>query len=729
MGYTMTEIKQLTDIPGVGKILATNIVKHFGSEEKAIEAIKSGQITELASVSGLSQNKAISIVRRAYEVLLDAKLDDVLTTADVRNIYDKIIELISRRYARTSYAKNKLYLYFPLPSSKLDVILDRQIYFGNAKNVVNQINNDDLEHMLYLLSKLKPLRKKIPDFYIRERAVLVDDSETYNELIEMGLDKYLPIIRLDEEESLSDYISDYSLILYISTKPSQEVLSDELNTKLLLSIDKNVILPEVTLSFFSQNLETITAMSNLASILQKYVDNEYVSKILSTVDFEELKNIKEKLAMIDSSLSIRDRIDEELDVFKHALANLSTVISEAEAKLNESLKEKISQSDITLRGRDILNILESAKDDVIDVEQLKNYLPEEITELITNEIEKVEHEVYETLNLDETFWVEDLFPRTFILPVEVDQRKVQMLENMIKREYHFRRHELLEQLAKDLKNAKSIITRAIQAFFEFDLFLAVGLFARDFELNVPHISNEYNGISFNNAKNIFLRSLELENKIEVQKISHVIGRTPYAPDGTDGEKIVILSGANSGGKTTLLLTLLQIAILAQIGFPVPAKEVYMMPFDEIYFYAKAHGMLDAGAFETSLKRLGSLIISPKKKLVCIDEWEAATEADAAAKIIASVLDMFYEGGNSYVLFVSHLSERIARLVNAKIRVDGIEAKGLDEHMNLIVNRNPKYNYHAKSMPELILQRLSSITEPPLSEVFKRILKLFSDRKD
>ncbi|MCD6484215.1 MAG: hypothetical protein J7L47_03780 [Candidatus Odinarchaeota archaeon] len=725
----MTEINHLTDIPGVGKILAANIVKHFGSEEKAIEAIKNGQITELASVSGLSQNKAISIVRRAYEVLLDVKLDDVLTTPDVRNIYDKIIELISQRYARTSYAKNKLFLYFPLPPSKLDIILERQRYFGNAKHVLNQISSQDLEEILRLLSNLKPLKKKVPDFYIRERAVLVDDSETHNELIKRGLDKYLPIVKLDEEESLADYLSDYSLILYISTKPTQEALSEELNLKLLLSYDENTILPELILFFFSQNLDTIMAMSNLASILQKYLDNEFVSKILSAVDFEKLESIKEKLSMIDSSLSIRDGIDEELDIFKHALANLSTVISEAEAKLNDSLKEKISQSDITLRGKDIINILESAKDDVIDVEQLRSYLPEEITDLILSEIEKFEHEVYDTLNLDETFWIEELFPRNFILPIEVDQRKVQLLENMIKREYHFRRHELLEQLAKDLKDSKSVITRAIQAFFELDLFLALGLFARDFELNVPHISNEYDGISFVNAKNIFLRNLELENKIKVQKISHVIGKTPYVPPETNGEKIVILSGANSGGKTTLLITLLQIAILAQTGFPVPAEEAYIMPFDEIYFYAKAHGMLDAGAFETSLKRLGALIVSPKKKLVCIDEWEAATEADAAAKIIAAVLDMFYEQGNSYVLFVSHLSERIAKLVSAKIRVDGIEAKGLDEHMNLIVDRNPKYNYHARSMPELILQRLSNVTKPPLNKVFTRILKLFSERRN
>ena len=53
--------------------------------------------------------------------------------------------------------------------------------------------------------------------------------------------------------------------------------------------------------------------------------------------------MKELYQVQDVVQFLKDGIDEELDIFKHALANLSTVISEAEAKLNDSLKEKISQ--------------------------------------------------------------------------------------------------------------------------------------------------------------------------------------------------------------------------------------------------------------------------------------------------------------------------------------------------------------------------------------------------
>jgi len=48
---------------------------------------------------------------------------------------------------------------------------------------------------------------------------------------------------------------------------------------------------------------------------------------------------------------------------------------------------------------------------------------------------------------------------------------------------------------------------------------------------------------------------------------------------------------------------------------------------------------------------------------------------------------------------------VLRFCETAVRVDGIEASGLDEKSNLIVLRTPRYNYLARSTPELILDRL------------------------
>ena len=57
----------------------------------------------------------------------------------------------------------------------------------------------------------------------------------------------------------------------------------------------------------------------------------------------------------------------------------------------------------------------------------------------------------------------------------------------------------------------------------------------------------------------------------------------------------------------------------------------------------------------------------------------------------------------------------------KARVDGIEAKGLDEELELIVDRVPRIGIPARSTPELILKRLEARSVGTKSKVFKSIL--------
>lgn len=93
------------------------------------------------------------------------------------------------------------------------------------------------------------------------------------------------------------------------------------------------------------------------------------------------------------------------------------------------------------------------------------------------------------------------------------------------------------------------------------------------------------------------------------------------------------------------------------------------------------------------------------KLVLADELESITEPGASARIIAGILEYLSRNEQSFGIFVSHLSELILENTEAEVRVDGIEAEGLDSHLELIVNRNPIYNHVARSTPELIVERL------------------------
>jgi len=156
---------------------------------------------------------------------------------------------------------------------------------------------------------------------------------------------------------------------------------------------------------------------------------------------------------------------------------------------------------------------------------------------------------------------------------------------------------------------------------------------------------------------------------------------------------------------------------------VPAISCRIGLFPELYYFSKSRGTLSAGAFETAMRKF-AVVENEKRKLVLADELEAITEPGASARIIACMLDELNRRDCAAV-FVSHLAEDVRRYTETVVRVDGIAAEGLDENNNLRVCRSPRYNYLAKSTPELILERLVRSTEGREREFYARLLAKFS----
>jgi len=213
-------------------------------------------------------------------------------------------------------------------------------------------------------------------------------------------------------------------------------------------------------------------------------------------------------------------------------------------------------------------------------------------------------------------------------------------------------------------------------------------------------------------------------------IDYKIGSTEDSISGN--ENVIVLTGANSGGKTTLLKLVLTFQILFQMGFLVPAEDAHTSIFEEIGFLSKHRGE-SRGAFETSLKRLVPLAIQEKKRLLLIDELEAITEPGSAARIIGTFLN-FLRSSNTLCVIVTHLGEDILSSIKSiegklpeDMRVDGIEAKGLDESLDLIVDRQPVFYRAGKSTPELIVERLSKTTEGKEKEIYQKMVDVLRQK--
>ena len=200
------------------------------------------------------------------------------------------------------------------------------------------------------------------------------------------------------------------------------------------------------------------------------------------------------------------------------------------------------------------------------------------------------------LHGDELDHIEGLFPRTVQYPIEASDSNRRNLESKLTQKYATNEFKLTTTLAGDLATYVQELSDSVRAFLDLDLFLTIGQFAQQFKLSTPNISKNSSCVSFSDGKNMYLLQEELQNKLKVAPVTYALGNSIAHPEGTNRERVTILSGANSGGKTTAIQLIAQISILAQSGFPVPAKDVELSLFDSILYFSKPSGTMDAGAF-------------------------------------------------------------------------------------------------------------------------------------
>ncbi|WP_096391187.1 MutS-related protein [Halopenitus persicus] len=169
-----------------------------------------------------------------------------------------------------------------------------------------------------------------------------------------------------------------------------------------------------------------------------------------------------------------------------------------------------------------------------------------------------------------------------------------------------------------------------------------------------------------------------------------------------GDRVTVLTGANSGGKTTLLETLCAVALLAAMGLPVPAEHAEVGRFDRIVFHRR-HASFNAGVLESTLKSVVPPLVESGRTLMLVDEFEAITEPGRAADLLNGLVDLTVDRG-ALGVYVTHLADDLSPLPE-RARIDGIFAEGLTRDLALQVDYQPRFGTVGKSTPEFIVSRL------------------------
>ncbi|MDF1537804.1 MAG: helix-hairpin-helix domain-containing protein, partial [Candidatus Thorarchaeota archaeon] len=500
-------IENISDIPGVGDKVRQALIEHFGSDPVALKVILDSRVDLVAAVPGIGARQAVNIVKAAYEIQFGASSNMILRSTDVRKIFEQVLDII-RGYANTGYAKDKLFLYFPLPPERLDEIQKRQIYFADAMAMSSKLSEEQRTTLQTNLSQIRGLYRKIKPRRIEGRVIITNDEKVFDTLIREGADRWCPVYVLSEGENAKDYAQGYDLVFYISPFGSYDDSVDMLDNVEILGKDWSIadVLPEQTIGFYSRNYRVVDAACKLTDEFGKIPTNESVRTFAKDLDSEQLTKVKEILENLNEDGDITEGVAPELDRYRKAVKSFPTAIAEMEAWLNDEITKRIVKSQITLGGQQIISILQSADLDGSESGAMRNMLPAEIIETFTDTIQNAEDKLVQDLGLSarEADWATGVISEEIALPVKLMPMQVNDLEDKLRRKFADKQFKNIKKFAGNLEKLRDSVTKAVQTLLEFDLFLAVGLFSTDYNLRTPDISPDYSGIGVEKATNIFL---------------------------------------------------------------------------------------------------------------------------------------------------------------------------------------------------------------------------------
>ena len=663
----------LESIPGVGEKTADALTELDDPET----ALQQGDVLTLMDAPGISEGRAAAIARGAIRQRHDDP-GGLLATTQARDLYDSILTLLQER-AVTTYGKKRLETLYPATkASRIEEV---------RATVDDALTREPTPELRAALADVAPLDSPSA-LRVRERCLATTDAERYAAAREAIPELSAEVV--DDGHDIEELARSYSTVIVLDEAFAGGDFSGDVRVQPAALESPADVVPERLLAFFAENRETLLAAVRVheASELEPPLDCDALTESLSRVD--------EDGTIVG---------DEELQRLATAVDDLDAAVGTAESVANDHLRAAIKERDVTIEGQDFLSLVEQGA-------RVDSLLARELDDAFDAALQKAHDHLTESLALTghEAELAEHIFGGEPTFPVSRRDDAVSRLKTELTSARDRRSAELKADLADDLAALKTPAEALVRNALELDVELAIAAFARDFDCTMPEFVGD--GVADDDTDDDGDTG---GNNATASTPGFVIegGRSPIldvdfeAVEAVDYsvEGVTLLSGVNSGGKTSLLDLVGLIVIAAQMGLPVPAETVQLSRFSELHYYAKSQGTLDAGAFESTLRDFGDLVAGADGRLVLVDELESITEPGASAKLIAGILEALDQQATAAV-FVSHLAREIREAAAIDVAVDGIEAVGLVDG-ELEVNRSPVKEHLARSTPELIVEKLAA----------------------
>lgn len=231
---------------------------------------------------------------------------------------------------------------------------------------------------------------------------------------------------------------------------------------------------------------------------------------------------------------------------------------------------------------------------------------------------------------------------------------------------------ILKELTERLRAMLGPLQHAATTIAELDSIFARGRFARDFDACMPELTE---------AAELRLESVRhpvLEDKL--RKENRAIVPMTLALGGE--ERLLVISGPNTGGKTVALKTTGLAALSAQSGIPVAAQNATLPMFDRVLVDIGDEQSIaaDLSTFSSHMVNLKSMLEeATPHSLVLVDEVGTGTAPEEGAALAVALLEEFRKK-HCFVLATTHhdrlkaYASTTGGVINAAVEFDDVNLR-------------------------------------------------------
>ena len=232
----------------------------------------------------------------------------------------------------------------------------------------------------------------------------------------------------------------------------------------------------------------------------------------------------------------------------------------------------------------------------------------------------------------------------FLEPLETIEANNQLQELKEKEAHEIAR--ILFALTEQLRNEWSTLELAAEVVAELDLVNAKGAFLQEFKCTVPTISRG-NTLELTKARHPLLAE-------QLCSISKEVVPASFTLD--EDSPIMVISGANAGGKTVVLKTAGLLSLLALSGLPVPAASASVPLYASVLADIGDHQSIAANlsTFTSHVDNISQMMqLCEQPSLVLLDEAGTGTDPEEGSALGVAIVHQFRCSFGAHVIATTH----------------------------------------------------------------------------